>query len=153
MTELELGEIQIETSAEDGDTIKKLVANKSLIEGLMNECYTLNNEKKAIENKLKKKKDEFEDLITPLGIGKVISADFTMSHITTKRFSGWKDEDAVIELIPEALRNTRTMSFDRNKIKALVEVNELPKKILNLEKYSDSLSIRFTPIVDKIKRD
>ena len=149
MTELELGTMQIKTSAEDGDTIKGLIANKSLIEGLIHECYVLNNEKKAVESELKKKKDLLEDLITPFGIEKVMSDEFTMSHITTKRFSGWTDEDAVMELIPENLRNTKTMSFDRNKIKALIEVKELPKKILKLEKYSDTLSIRFTPVVEK----
>ena len=153
MTELELGTLQIQTSAEDGDIIKQVVSSKERIEILVNECYDLNTSKKELDAKLADKRSELKDLLDCLHISKITAKDFTTSNIPSKRFSGWKDEKALLELIPEELMGIDTMSPDRAKIEALVKAKKLPKAVLELMFFKEMHAIRFMPIIEKAKTD
>ncbi|MCK4665949.1 hypothetical protein KAU33_04325 [Candidatus Dependentiae bacterium] len=145
VTELELGSIKIEMSADDGDTIKKVIANRVAIESLMDECYSIGIEEKKLKDKLASKRIELKEMLNPLTITKIIVEDFTMSNFPSKRFGGWKDEEALLKLIPENLRGLQTMSPNRDKIEALVKAKEIPKEALELRKFNTIKGIRFTP--------
>ena len=149
--ELNLNGLTIEV--ENEDTLKQVVANKDDIEALMKKCYNLNNEKKALDIDLANKKGDFKDLLNSMGILKIVTSDFTMKNSPSKRFSGWKDEGALLELIPEDLRGLETMNPDRAKIEALVKAKKIPKAALELMDFSETKAIRFTPIVEKAKTD
>ena len=145
MTELELGSIKVEMMAEDGNTIKDVLATRTTIESLMNDCYLMNIEEKNLKAKLTKKKDELKGMLKSLTITKITGEDFTTSYITSSKFRGWKDEEALLELIPESLRGLQTMTPDRTKIEALIKAKEIPKEALDFRKFNDIKSIRFTP--------
>ena len=149
--ELNLNGLTIEV--ENEDTLKQVVANKDDIEALMKKCYNLNNEKKALDIDLANKKGDFKDLLNSMGILKIVTSDFTMKNSPSKRFSGWKDEGALLELIPEDLRGLETMSPDRAKIEALIKEKKIPKAALELMYFKETKAIRFTPIVEKAKTD
>ena len=149
--ELNLNGLTIEV--ENEDTLKQVVANKDNIEALMKKCYNLNNEKKALDIDLANKKGDFKDLLNSMGILKIVTSDFTMKNSPSKRFSGWKDEGALLELIPEDLRGLETMGFDRAKIEALIKEKKIPKAALELMDFNETKAIRFTPIIEKAKTD
>ena len=153
MTQLELGTVQIETTSEDGNDVKRVVSHKDNVEKLMREAYDLNNEKKILDAKLADKRSELKDLLDCLHISKITAEDFTTSNIPSKRFSGWKDEKALLELIPEELMGIDTMSPDRAKIEALVKLKKLPKVVLELRFFKEMHAIRFMPIIEKAKTD
>ena len=153
MTELNLNGITVEADTEDGNDIKRVVSNKEEVEKLMREAYDLNNEKKILDAKLADKRSELKDLLDCLHISKITAEDFTTSNIPSKRFSGWKDEKALLELIPEELMGIDTMSPDRAKIEALVKLKKLPKVVLELRFFKETHAIRFMPIIEKAKTD
>ena len=149
MTELDLGDLTVEMKADDGETIKEVLANRQAIESLMNKCYSINIEEKKLKSDLALKKDELKTLLNSLSVTKIITEKYTMSNIPTKRFNGWEDEEALLQLIPENLRGLQTMIFDRKKIEALIKSKEIPKElkkpINDLMIFNDTKSIRFTP--------
>ena len=149
--ELNLNGLTIEV--EDDNTLKKVVGNKDAIEVLMRETYVLNSEKKILDAKLADKRIELGELLDCLHITKITASDFTTSNIPSKRFSGWKDEKALLELIPEELLGIDTMSPDRAKIEALVKLKKLPKAVLELRFFKENHAIRFMPIVEAAKID
>ena len=149
--ELKLDNLTIEVQSED--TLKEVVVNKDAIEALMRKCYNLNNEKKALDTDLADKKGDLKELLNSMGITKIMTSDFTMSNVPSKRFSGWKDESALLELIPEDLRGLETMAFDRAKIEALVKAKKIPKAALELMAFNETKAIRFIPFVEKAKTD
>lgn len=153
MTELNLNSITIETTSEKGDDIKEVVANKDRVEKLMRETFDLNVSKKDLDNELADKRSDLRDLLECLGITKITADTFTMSNIPSKRFSGWKDEVALLELIPEDLRGLDTMNPDRAKIEALVKAKKIPKAALELRHFKETKSIRFLPIVEPAQTD
>lgn len=153
MIELNLNGITVEANSEDGNDVKRVVSHKDEVEKLMREAYDLNNEKKILDAKLADKRSELKDLLDCLHISKITAVDFTTSNIPSKRFSGWKDEKALLELIPEELMGIDTMSPDRSKIEALVKAKKLPKAVLELRFFKENHAIRFTPIIEKAKTD
>lgn len=151
MTDLNLDNLTIEVEGEE--TLKEVVSNREHVETLMKECYELNNEKKVLDAELADKRGNLRDLLECLKITKITTSDFTMTNVASKRFNGWKDETALLELIPEDLRGLETMVPDRAKIEALVKSKEIPKAALELRHFKKNHAVRFLPLVEKAKTD
>ena len=151
MTNLNLNSLIVEVEGED--TLKQVVGNQEHVETLMRECYKLNNEKKALDAELADKRGDLRDLLECLKITKITATDFTMTNVPSKRFNGWKDEGALLELIPEDLRGLETMVPDRSKIEALIKSKQIPKAALELRHFKETHAVRFMPIVEKAKTD
>lgn len=145
MTELNLNNNKIEMMGEDGEAIKEVIATADIVTAMMRECFDLNERKKVIEAELKEKRSDLQPLLEGLTITKITTDDFTMTHVPGNRFSGWKDEKSLLELIPEYLRGIETMNPDRTKIETLVKDEIIPEEALELRHFKPNPSIRFTP--------
>jgi len=153
MAELKLNGMTVEIKSEDSEALKKVVAEQSLISGMMEECYHLNVKSAKIKSELDEKKDTLKEKLAELTIESIETGEFTMKHSISKKFKGWEDEEALMLMIPEQLRGADTTSPDRKKIEALIKAKDLPKEILELRKFNEVSSIRFTVPVKKIQTD
>ena len=152
-TELALNGTTVEVKSEMSTVIKKVVAEHNLTLAMMKECYRLNVEAAKIASELADKKNELKERLAELSIGSIETPEFTMKNSISKSFKGWKDENELMLLIPEPLRGIDTTSPDRKKIEALVKSKDLPYDILNLRKFSNVSSLRFSVPAKKIQTD
>lgn len=153
MSKLNLQTIKIELNTDDDKTIKQVVISETVIAQIVKDCFILDVEKKQVEKKLKAKKSELKALLMSFNINKIMASNFTMTRTSSKKFSKWTDEEAVMNMIPKKLRGLTTMTPSKSKIEALITTNDLPESIMDLAKSNPVETIKFVPAVEKILTD
>ena len=107
-------------------------------------------EKKAVaeaaETAFKMVRSDIETLCDELGIAEMTSGDNKLEIKHVNKFKRYKDDQAVLELLPKGVKILDLMSLDRKKINAYFKESGLPDAIKKQERYGESTSIYFKKV-------
>lgn len=106
------------------------------LEELSNKCARLKAAKDAADAAYKQAKSELETICDERGINKINTGQYIVSIKKQNRFRKYRDEDAVIKMIPRKLRED-VMSLDRKKVNGLIDAGIIPEEIKGEEMYSE----------------
>jgi hypothetical protein len=109
---------------------------KESLEELAYRCATLKAAKDAADAAYKKAKSELETICDEQRITELNAGQYNVSIKKQHRFRKYRDENVVIQMIPEKLRGD-VMSLDRKKVNGLVDAGILPEEIKGEEMYSE----------------
>jgi len=109
---------------------------KESLEELAYRCARLKAAKDAADAAYKKAKSELETICDEQRITELNAGRYNVSIKKQHRFRKYRDENVVIQMIPEKLRGD-VMSLDRKKVNGLVDAGILPEEIKGEEMYSE----------------
>ena len=112
---------------------------------LAEKCARLKSAKDAAEKAFKMAKSEFETLCDEHGVKSLETEKVKVTIKHSKRFRAYRDEGAVIKMVPEKYIND-VQSLDRKKINGLIEAGILPKEITEEELYTDTTTTTFKAV-------
>jgi hypothetical protein len=109
---------------------------------LVDKCARLKTAKDSVDKAFKMAKSELETLCDERKLKEIVTTNTSVKITKSRRFREYRNVDAVLELIPEEVRED-TMSLDRKKINELIKLGVLPNAIKDEELYSETMTTTF----------
>lgn len=113
---------------------------------LLDKAMILKREKEAAEQAFNMCKSEMETLCDEYGIDVVDSGVNQLEIKHQKRFKKYKDDKAVLDLLPKGINILNVMKLDRTSINKLINDGTLPKEIKDLETYTETDAYYFKEV-------
>lgn len=100
----------------------------------------------AAETAFKMVRSDIETICDEYGVEEMVAGDNKLEIRNVSRFKRYKDDKAVLDLLPKDVHVLDVMSLDRKKINKLIDDGKLPEEIKKLEKSGESVSIYFKKV-------